>query len=150
MQPEPGRGIVAGCSRLALGRPPELGRRAAPVRPGLLFGGCQEQATHNAVRHGRLGPRRVATVSPSFTAISEMMPETGALTSSVTLSVSSSATASSAFTASPAFLNHLPTVASVTNRPAWGQRFQWPSTFPEVRSETFSVHGSSTRTIAEG
>ena len=43
-------------------------------------------------------------------------------TSSVTLSVSSSTSGSSAFTASPAFLNHLPMVASVTDSPRVGTR----------------------------
>ena len=45
-------------------------------------------------------------------------------TSSVTLSVSSSTSGSSAFTASPGFLNQRPTVASVTDSPSVGTRFQ--------------------------
>src|SRR6185312_10185643 len=61
-----------------------------------------------------------ATVSPSFTTISPSTPAAGAGTSSVTLSVSSSTSGSSTATASPGFLNHLPTVASVTDSPSVG------------------------------
>src|SRR5690606_31070603 len=61
-----------------------------------------------------------STVSPSCTVISASVPDAGAGTSSVTLSVSSSSSGSSAATASPAFLNHLPTVASVTDSPSVG------------------------------
>src|SRR5262249_8477124 len=46
----------------------------------------------------------------------------GAGTSIVTLSVSSSTSGSSTATASPAFLNHLPMVASVTDSPSVGTR----------------------------
>ena len=63
-----------------------------------------------------------ATVSPSFTAMSESTPAAGAGTSSVTLSVSSSTSGSSTATASPGRLNHLPTVASVTDSPRVGTR----------------------------
>ncbi len=54
--------------------------------------------------------------------ISASVPEAGALTSSVTLSVSSSTSGSSCFTASPGFLNHLATVASETDSPSVGTR----------------------------
>src|SRR5580700_9181812 len=63
-----------------------------------------------------------ATVSPSFAAISLSTPAAGAGTSIVTLSVSSSTSGSSTATASPAFLNHLPIVASVTDSPSVGTR----------------------------
>ena len=63
-----------------------------------------------------------ATVSPSLAAISDSTPAAGAGTSIVTLSVSSSTTGSSAATASPARLNHLPMVASVTDSPRVGTR----------------------------
>ena len=63
-----------------------------------------------------------ATVSPSLAAISPSTPAAGAGTSSVTLSVSSSTSGSSTATASPGFLNHLPTVASVTDSPRVGTR----------------------------
>ena len=63
-----------------------------------------------------------ATVSPAFTATSDKTPAAGAGTSSVTLSVSSSTSGSSTATASPGCLNHLPTVASVTDSPRVGTR----------------------------
>ena len=63
-----------------------------------------------------------ATVSPSLARISPSTPAAGALTSSVTLSVSSSTSGSSAFTASPGFLNHWPMVASETDSPSVGTR----------------------------
>src|ERR1700688_4531419 len=52
----------------------------------------------------------------------ESTPAAGAGTSSVTLSVSSSTSGSSTATASPGCLNHLPTVASVTDSPRVGTR----------------------------
>src|SRR5277367_4193631 len=63
-----------------------------------------------------------ATVSPSFAAISPSTPADGAGTSIVTLSVSSSTKGSSTATASPAFLNQRPMVASVTDSPSVGTR----------------------------
>jgi hypothetical protein len=59
-----------------------------------------------------------ATLEPSGTLISARTPAMGAGTSKVTLSVSSSSSGSSTLTASPGFLNHCPTVASVTDYPA--------------------------------
>src|SRR4029079_9117864 len=59
-----------------------------------------------------------ATVSPSLAAISPSTPADGAGTSMVTLSVSSSTKGSSTATASPAFLNQRPMVASVTDSPS--------------------------------
>ncbi len=82
-----------------------------------------------------------ATVSPSFAAISLSTPAAGAGTSIVTLSVSSSTSGSSTATASPAFLNHLPMVASVTNSPSVGTRISaimflssWPA-LPASRAD---------------
>src|SRR5208337_1273983 len=63
-----------------------------------------------------------ATVSPSLTATSLSTPAAEAGTSIVTLSVSSSTSGSSTATKSPAFLNHLPIVASVTDSPRTGTR----------------------------
>src|SRR5246127_3137696 len=63
-----------------------------------------------------------ATVSPSLAAISPSTPAEGAGTSIVTLSVSSSTKGSSTATASPAFLNQRPMVASVTDSPSVGTR----------------------------
>ena len=62
------------------------------------------------------------TVSPFLAVISPSTPAAGAGTSSVTLSVSSSTSGSSTATASPGCLNHLPTVASVTDSPRVGTR----------------------------
>src|SRR5262245_16402943 len=61
-----------------------------------------------------------ATVLPCGTLISDSTPALGAGTSTVTLSVSSSTRGSSTATASPGFLNHCPTVASVTDSPSAG------------------------------
>src|SRR6187551_130822 len=63
-----------------------------------------------------------ATVSPSLAMISPSTPAEGAGTSMVTLSVSSSTKGSSTATASPAFLNQRPMVASVTDSPSVGTR----------------------------
>src|SRR5690242_4531346 len=63
-----------------------------------------------------------ATVSPSLAEISPSTPADGAGTSIVTLSVSSSTSGSSTATASPAFLNQRPMVASVTDSPSVGTR----------------------------
>jgi hypothetical protein len=60
------------------------------------------------------------TVAPSAASIASITPAAGAGTSSVTLSVSSSTSGSSAATWSPTFLNHLPTVASLTDSPSVG------------------------------
>src|SRR6186997_559141 len=62
----------------------------------------------------------MATVVPCSTLMSARTPAAGAGTSTVTLSVSSSTSGSSAATASPGFLNHWPTVASVTDSPSAG------------------------------
>ena len=60
------------------------------------------------------------TVAPSSAVISLSVPSAGAATSRLTLSVSSSTSTSSFFTASPAFFDHLATVASLTLSPSWG------------------------------
>ena len=70
------------------------------------------------------------TVSPSFAVISASTPDAGALTSSVTLSVSSSSSGSSALTMSPGFLNHLPIVASETLSPRVGTRISVAIFYP--------------------
>ena len=66
------------------------------------------------------------TVAPVSTPMAERTPEVGALTSSVTLSVSSSTKGSSAFTVSPGFLNHFATVASLTDSPSVGTLMSVP------------------------
>src|SRR5882724_1177338 len=82
------------------------GLAAAPAAPSLI---CPSSAP-------------TATVSPSLAAISLSVPADGAGTSMVTLSVSSSTNGSSTATASPAFLNQRPMVASVTDSPSVGTR----------------------------
>ena len=62
------------------------------------------------------------TVSPSAATMSARVPATGEGTSTVTLSVSSSQSISSTATLSPGFLNHVATVASVTDSPKVGTR----------------------------
>src|SRR5882724_2283054 len=72
-----------------------------------------------------------ATVWPSLAMISPSVPAEGAGTSIVTLSVSSSTNGSSTATASPAFLNHRPMVASVTDSPSVGTRISVMVSFPD-------------------
>ncbi len=105
----PRRGAVAALARL-----PGLGLSAAAT--GL--------AGAAAPAPSLIWPSRAptATVSPSLAAISASTPAAGEGTSMVTLSVSSSTSGSSTATASPACLNHLPMVASVTNSPRVGTR----------------------------
>ena len=79
------------------------------------------------------------TVSPSPTTMSDRVPAAGLGTSTVTLSVSSSQSISSTATASPGFLNHVATVASVTDSPSVGTRTSVMVYFP------LSVSASSTR-----
>src|SRR5258708_12949948 len=79
---------------------------AAPAAPSLI---CPSNAP-------------TATVSPSLATMSPSVPADGAGTSMVTLSVSSSTSGSSTATASPAFLNQRPIVASVTDSPSVGTR----------------------------
>ena len=61
-----------------------------------------------------------STTEPSFEFISVKIPFTGDGTSRLTLSVSSSTIGSSASTASPVFLSHFATVASVILSPRTG------------------------------
>src|SRR5262245_53122972 len=91
-------GWPAGCGVALLG--------AAPAAPSLIWPSSAP----------------TATVSPSLAAISDSTPAAGAGTSIVTLSVSSSTSGSSTATASPAFLNQRPMVASVTDSPRVGTR----------------------------
>src|SRR5216683_1513557 len=84
----------------------DAGAGLAPAAPSLI---CPSKAP-------------TATVWPSLATISPSVPAEGAGTSIVTLSVSSSTNGSSTATASPAFLNHRPMVASVTDSPSVGTR----------------------------
>ena len=87
---------------------------AAPAAPSLI---CPSNAP-------------TATVSPSLATMSPSVPAEGAGTSIVTLSVSSSTRGSSTATASPAFLNQRPMVASVTDSPSVGTRISVIVCFP--------------------
>src|ERR1700712_950638 len=80
-----------------------------------------------------------ATVSPSLAAISPRIPADGAGTSMVTLSVSSSTKGSSTATASPAFLNQRPMVASVTDSPSVGTRISVMVSFPHYPVQSSSA-----------
>src|ERR1700691_5006161 len=91
------------------------GLAAAPAAPSVI---CPSKAP-------------TATVSPSLAAISPSVPADGAGTSMVTLSVSSSTNGSSTATASPAFLNQRPMVASVTDSPSVGTRISVMVCFPK-------------------
>ena len=116
--------------RIAQRRPPAVpaserrggrsGGRAAPSRLGWRRGGFAAAAAAPALICPSSAP--TATVSPSLATMSPSTPAAGAGTSMVTLSVSSSTSGSSTATASPAFLNHLPMVASVTDSPSVGTR----------------------------
>src|SRR5258708_13007075 len=77
-----------------------------------------------------------ARVSPFLAATSESTPAAGAGTSNVTLSVSSSTSGSSTATASPGCLNHLPTVASVTDSPRVGTRMSPMACFLFLHGKT--------------
>src|SRR5450755_4144031 len=98
-----GGGGAAGAAALAGAA---AGLAAAPAAPSWI---CPSNAP-------------TATVSPSLAVISPSVPADGAGTSMVTLSVSSSTKGSSTATASPAFLNQRPMVASVTDSPSVGTR----------------------------
>src|SRR5450755_1597188 len=92
---------------------------------GLAAGGAAAATgLADAVAPSLIWPRiaPTPTVSPFLAAISPSTPAAGAGTSSVTLSVSNSTNGSSTATASPGCLNHLPTVASVTDSPRVGTR----------------------------
>src|SRR5947209_18210214 len=60
------------------------------------------------------------TVSPSLARISLRIPVTGAGTSALTLSVSTSSIGSNSTTLSPGFTSHLEIVPSCTDSPSWG------------------------------
>ncbi len=114
---------------LLLGR--DLGRRRrgrhggaprAPARPSAPRPGREPAAGAAAPPASWPSSAPIDTVWPVSAVISLSTPAPGAFTSSVTLSVSSSTSGSSARTASPAFLNHLPTVASVIDSPSVGTR----------------------------
>jgi len=93
------------------------------VGPGALLGSIDEGGAA-APAPSRTVPRIAPgpTVSPSLATMSPIVPDAGAFTSRVTLSVSSSTSGSSALTESPGFLNQRPIVASETDSPSVGTR----------------------------
>src|SRR3954462_8938237 len=103
------------------------GLAAAPAAPSLI---CPSSAP-------------TATVSPSLATISPSVPADGAGTSIVTLSVSSSTNGSSTATASPAFLNQRPIVASVTDSPSVGTRISVMICFLDVYAVVAGEGGRS-------
>ena len=109
-QPDVGRarGDRPGGSGLLVG--------AAGVRRGTVVLARRAVALDRAEHRADLD--RGAVLDP----IAAITPAAGAGTSSVTLSVSSSTSGSSPATVSPTFLNHWPTVASVTDSPRVGTR----------------------------
>src|SRR5581483_6111891 len=108
----------AGVSMSRVGGRPEGGTRdgtaSLSVRSSVLAGALPAPSLIDP------STEPTATVAPCGTLISASTPAAGAGTSSVTLSVSSSTRGSSTLTASPGFLNHWPTVASVTDSPSAG------------------------------
>jgi hypothetical protein len=84
-------------------------------------------------------------------AISPSTPADGAGTSIVTLSVSSSTKGSSTATASPAFLNQRPMVASVTDSPSVGTRISVMVCFlNNLRGHAISGHRPPSRRAMAG
>src|SRR5215213_766143 len=90
--------------------------------------------------------------------MSPSVPAAGALTSSVTLSVSSSRIGSSAFTGSPGFLNQRPMVASETDSPSVGTRISvaivllfrcWPPPTANPAAKAFRLLRSGRESLVE-
>ena len=106
--------------RLRLRLPP------ARLRPASAAGGLGGRRRAGAFRDLRRAARRPRPSRRPWRRSRASTPAAGAGTSSVTLSVSSSTSGSSTATASPAFLNHLPMVASVTDSPSVGTRISVP------------------------
>src|SRR5262245_21694537 len=126
-RPDGGIGISRGwgCSGPApIGFVRAVFSSGAPVAPAAGLVAVAAGAFSAAPAPSLIWPSKAptATVSPFLTAMSESTPAAGAGTSRVTLSVSSSSSGSSTATESPACLNHLPTVASVTDSPSVGTR----------------------------
>src|SRR4051812_16148883 len=90
------------------------------------------------------------TVSPSLAEMSPSVPAAGALTSRVTLSVSSSTSGSSALTASPGFFNQRPIVASLTDSPRVGTQISVAMAILQTRKDIAwgSVHPAPSRAPA--
>ena len=108
-----GAAVFAVCSDFA-----GAGAAASFLGSSFFAGAALSLATAPSSNSPKIAP--TSTLSPSPTAILTITPSAGALTSNVTLSVSSSTIGSSAFTASPSFLSHCATVASATDSPSVG------------------------------
>ena len=107
----------AGCGGGAgFGAVVQLSAPRQPLRARLVAA-----APRRLPRSGRAARRPRRSRRPSPRSRQARRPA-GAGTSIVTLSVSSSTSGSSTATVSPAFLNHLPMVASVTDSPRVGTR----------------------------
>src|SRR5438105_2053651 len=107
-----GSGALFGVSMLAAGGWEPVAAAGAPtVAP-----------TADSSKSARSSP--TFTTAPSCAAIFEIAPAFGAWTSTVILSVSSSASVSPAATGSPSFFNQRETVASTIDSPSGGT-FTW-------------------------
>ena len=121
------------------------GRRARPALGGRRR--CRGRGRRcRAPRSRAVAPSSItqraaptSTSAPSSTAIDETAPPTGAGTSIVTLSVSSSTSGSSAATASPTFLNHFDTVARRPIRPVSGRLHPLPCYCCSIRRRSRGI-----------
>ena len=123
--PEPG--ISAGFklfSTTALRTAGESGISAALAGAGTAAIGATAFGVSAPATPSAIEPNNapMTTVVPDAAFILSSLPDAGAGTSTVTLSVSSSTKGSSTFTKSPSFLNHFAMVASVTDSPKVGTR----------------------------
>ena len=91
------------------------------VEVGALLGSVLESQSVGSVKKEEIKKiKPTSTTDPSFEFISDNTPVIGEGTSKFTLSVSNSTIGSSASTASPVFLSHFATVASVILSPRTG------------------------------
>ena len=110
-------------------RPRRQGWSSRPQRPRAGAGGAGAAAAF-PLSSTRAITAPTATVSPALTSCSASTPATGEVTSTLTLSVSSSAIPSSAATASPGFLSQLASVPSVIDSPSGGTSTSVATVFP--------------------
>ncbi len=122
-------GLNAACAPLCtrcMGAAAAAGLAVDDRGRGCARGGAELTPTPSPIVPSTL-PTAVAM--PAGTRISDSTPALGAGTSTVTSSVSSSTSGSSIATASPGFLSHLATVASVTDSPRAGTRISMAIVF---------------------
>src|SRR5690606_15163695 len=117
----PGAGAAAAGAGAAAGAAAGAG---AGCGAGFASGAAAAGAETLPLAPAVIRPSRAPTSTsvPSGAEISSSRPDSCALISRVTLSVSSSRSGSSLVTESPTFLYHWPTVASVTDSPSAGTR----------------------------